>query len=239
MKQILSKKHLCFLVLCLLFTGCTDTDYRKACEEHDFQKAYNIVLNLDENQEEAKRYVILQEAMYVLEQQGEDGIMKISVITKENKAYWLPAELLDFARISENSSLIEKLEKLEENCGNSLKIATPYISGVAHDYFEIVEENKYNPDDNNDFSIQVKLKKYIPAQLLNKWKKENDHTFSFGIELLDNNGSCIYSTTGCDEIEFSEIESMNIGGTHVLWMYLPDNENIGRARRFRITSSKF
>ena len=120
-------------IFIIAMTSCSqDLDYKKACEEKDFVKAYQIVdmlkedaaqksadwygtdpmfsgsekeeklalsLNAQEKSEEAERYVILQEAMYVLESQGTNGLMRIVGIGKEHHAeWWLYPELLDVAK---------------------------------------------------------------------------------------------------------------------------------------------
>ena len=123
------------------------TDYKEACEQHDFQKAYSIVnelkkemqeyenenanaisdgerglfygqdevatyKNLKENYEEAEHYVVLQEATYILESQGLDGLVKISMVVKEHDAQWVYADLIDIAVAMGNEELENRLQKL-------------------------------------------------------------------------------------------------------------------------------
>ena len=123
------------------------TDYKEACEQHDFQKAYSIVNelkkemqeyenenadqirdgeegwsygqdefatyeNLKENYEEAEHYVVLQEATYILESQGLDGLVKISMVVKEHDAQWVYADLIDIAVAMGNEDLVIRLKKL-------------------------------------------------------------------------------------------------------------------------------
>jgi hypothetical protein len=122
------------LILCLFVIGCTSSpedDYRKACEEHDFIKAYQIVddldkelLNVDDDHyyvalaraDEAKRYVIVQEAMYLLEQGGDANLMRIVGIVKEHQAEWLYDELIDVCRALRMalSSLDDGIIRIEE-----------------------------------------------------------------------------------------------------------------------------
>lgn len=69
------------------------------------------------NASEAERYVVMQEAMYVLESQGADGLMRILGITKEHEdcAGWLYNELLDITSRMGDKELYEKMQHL----GNS------------------------------------------------------------------------------------------------------------------------
>lgn len=123
------------------------TDYKEACEQHDFQKAYSFVNelkkemqeyenenadqirdgeegwsygqdefatyeNLKENYEEAEHYVVLQEATYILESQGLDGLVKISMVVKEHDAQWVYDDLIDIAVAMGNEDLVIRLNKL-------------------------------------------------------------------------------------------------------------------------------
>ena len=123
------------------------TDYKEACEQHDFQKAYSIVnelkkemqeyenenadiisvgkkgwsygqdelatyKNLKENYEEAEHYVVLQEATYILESQGLDGLVKISMVVKEHDAQWVYDDLIDIAVAMGNDEWENRLQKL-------------------------------------------------------------------------------------------------------------------------------
>lgn len=246
MKQNISKNCIYasfLLVLCLLFTGCTDTDYRKACEEHDFIKAYKIVQELDKfsGQEEAKRYVVLQKAMYVLEQQGEGGMMRISAITKENEAYWLPAELLDLAKTTGNSSLIESLELLEENSGNHIRPECTTIIGVLNDYFEVVDQKYQVGDDifryNYKLVFKIKYTKQIPQRLLNQWKKEStvgNPNVRIDVDLLDKNGN-VLNYGDWDHIEIKEIESLKINDIYSVSIEFA-KDLLGKAKTFRLRS---
>ena len=136
-----------------------DLDYRKACEEKDFVRAYEIVDKLRQEVSDAKidydkaserikhkglfgegpgpapleeygeakgkyevaqkefakaeRYVILQEAIYVLESQGTEGLMRVVGIAKENNAEnWLYDELLDVAKKIGDTELAEKIQNM-------------------------------------------------------------------------------------------------------------------------------
>ena len=123
------------------------TDYKEACEQHDFQKAYSFVNelkkemqeyenenadqirdgeegwsygqdefatyeNLKENYEEAEHYVVLQEATYILESQGLEGLLKIAMIVKEHNAQWVYDDLIDIAVAMGNEDLAIRLNKL-------------------------------------------------------------------------------------------------------------------------------
>ena len=62
---------------------------------------------------EAKKYVVFHEAMYVLEENGENGLLRIAGIIKEHNAKWLYRELIDVARKTSNKDLEEKLIEME------------------------------------------------------------------------------------------------------------------------------
>lgn len=121
-------------------------DYKKACSNHDWDAAYEIVdLKKEKMQsyyekkethrndswgdakdlyrakydtakkeyEEAFRYVVLQEAIVTLEENGENGIMRIVGIAKEHKAEgWLYKELLDVAKKIGDDGLAERFQKI-------------------------------------------------------------------------------------------------------------------------------
>lgn len=121
--------------------GSTTENYKEACEQHEFQKAYSFVNelkkemqeyqnqngwaiknnwenetaeynNLKNNYEEAEHYVVLQEAAYILESQGLEGLVKISMVVKEHNAQWVYAELIDIAVAMGNEDLVIRLKKL-------------------------------------------------------------------------------------------------------------------------------
>ena len=63
--------------------------------------------------DEAERYVILQESMFVLESEGVNGLMRIVGIAKEhNSEDWLYPELLDVAKKIGDSDLAERLQNM-------------------------------------------------------------------------------------------------------------------------------
>ena len=131
------------IITLLSFVSCSkDMDYRKACAEKDWAKAYNIVdairaegqpykekyLSADggrydwalealekynhsqEMYEEAEKYVVLQEAITVLEESGTNGLMRIVGIAKEHNAEsWLYEELLDVARKIGDTDLADRI----------------------------------------------------------------------------------------------------------------------------------
>ena len=127
-------------------------DYKKACSNHDWDAAYEIVdLKKEKMQayyekkeeskdntlftsardrdrakydtakkeyEEAFRYVVLQEAIVTLEENGEDGIMRIVGIAKEHgelNELWLYNELLDVAKKIGDDGLVERFQKLMDS----------------------------------------------------------------------------------------------------------------------------
>ena len=63
--------------------------------------------------DEAERYVVLQEAITVLEESGTNGLMRIVGIAKEHDAEsWLYEELLDVARKIGDTDLTEAIIKI-------------------------------------------------------------------------------------------------------------------------------
>jgi len=129
-------------------------DYKTPCEEKDFAKAYEIVDNLKEiastsrsrglsdhpyaraAAEEAERYVVLQEGLYMLEQGDDVGLMKIAVIAKEHNADWLYKELESVARTTGNDELVEKIIKMDPHRA-TLTPETATVSGILKGYFEV------------------------------------------------------------------------------------------------------
>ena len=61
---------------------------------------------------EAKKYVVFHEAMYVLEENGVNGLLRIAGIAKEHDAEWLYDELIDVAKKTGDKDLEEKLENM-------------------------------------------------------------------------------------------------------------------------------
>jgi len=163
MKKDLLYVMITIVSMLLVLTSCgqssQDLDYRKACEEKDFVRAYEIVDKLRQEVSDAKidydkasehikhkgifgegpgpapleeygeakgkyevaqkefakaeRYVILQEAIYVLESQGTEGLMRVVGIAKENNAEsWLYSELLDVAKKIGDTELAEKIQNM-------------------------------------------------------------------------------------------------------------------------------
>jgi hypothetical protein len=123
-------------------------NYKKACELKEFPTAYEIVDKLKEvtsekkvwyeghsyldsaypnykaakeKSDEAERYVVLQESMYVLESEGTNGLMRIIGIGKEHNAEdWLYPELLDVAKKIGDTDLANKIENIiQPNNGNN------------------------------------------------------------------------------------------------------------------------
>ena len=128
------------------FMSCSeDLDYRKACAEKNWPKAYDIVDKIKEQANEyyakyasangtrydwaleayenckstnkkyveALKYVVLQEALVVLEESGENGIMRIVGIAKEHDAEnWLYSELLDAAKKIGDDNLVSRFQKI-------------------------------------------------------------------------------------------------------------------------------
>ena len=134
------------MILSLSFGMCLascsqDLDYKKACAEKDWPKAYAIVDKLEaeanpyyvewkkangtrhswaieaqekyyasmRKYEEAKRYVVLQEAMSELEQ---GNLMRIAAIVKEQDATWVYKELIEICESIGDDDLTQKIKRM-------------------------------------------------------------------------------------------------------------------------------
>lgn len=259
MKQNISKNCIYasfLLVLCLLFTGCKDTDYRKACEQHDFEKAYKIIDKLDDSdKKKALHYTVLQEALYVIEQQGEAGMLRLGVIMKENKAYWLPSELLDIVKQTNDESLIAGIIKLDENSGYKIKPEDTSVQGVLNGYFEIVEDKCSTKEIESSFddlecelTFTLRYIKAIPQKVLKQWiDPMNDMpAIDLYVDFFDKKGVCISGQDG-DFVDLSlgqetsmgieEIESLKIGD-EVTKTISFKGDLLGRAKSFKLRSKK-
>lgn len=111
-------------------------NYKKACDLKDFSTAYEIVeklkkeafeakhtewvgdgssiiLDKENKYKEAEKYVVLQEAITVIEESGTNGLVRIVGIAKEHDAEsWLYEELLDVARKIGDTDLTEEIIKI-------------------------------------------------------------------------------------------------------------------------------
>lgn len=148
--KVFTMRYVLFLLLtCSFLSSCTeDTDYKKACAEQNWEKAYKIVDGLKEEAVDlhktylsegashgtksrkalqyeeqsrmkqidymkAKQYVVLQEALSVLEENGKEGIMRIVGIAKEHDAEkWLYSELRDTAKKIGDDDLVQRFEAI-------------------------------------------------------------------------------------------------------------------------------
>ena len=71
--------------------------------------------------DEAEKYVVLQEALFVLESKGTDGIMRIVGIAKEHNAEgWLFIELLDVAKKIGDTDLANRFESIIQSTISNL-----------------------------------------------------------------------------------------------------------------------
>lgn len=142
-----------------------EQNYKKACELKDFSTAYEIVDKLKEEtskakvkndeyegrineyvseykeakkkSDEAERYVVLQEALYVLEERGEDGLFRIAGIVKEHNADWLYSELINVTKSIGNEDLTKKIEKMDPHRA-ILSLETSTVSGPLKGYFKVL-----------------------------------------------------------------------------------------------------
>lgn len=153
MKKIYRIIMLCVMAVALASCGGSSpeeigpAEYKEACEQVDFIKAYSVVnklkdkmqnyerdhinmiknankgwwisqpyiteyYNLKNNYEEAEHYVVLQEATYILESQGLEGITKITMIVKEHNAKWVYKDLIDIAVAMGNDEMAVRMKEL-------------------------------------------------------------------------------------------------------------------------------
>lgn len=82
-----------------------------ACNNFDFPKAYFYAGKCGAEDE-----VIKKEGAYVLEQQGESGLVRISMIVNEHKAQWLYLDLMKMAISMGNETLATKIFKMSDDC---------------------------------------------------------------------------------------------------------------------------
>ena len=195
-------------------------NYRKACENKDFLTAYEIVDELKSRtsyakveydaagydyktkyfskyqeakkvSDEAERYVVLQEAMLVLESEGSNGLMRIVGIAKEHKVEaWLFHEMADLANKIGDTDLETKFNNMKPTSGSddldeSVLIPSQMsISGPLNGYFTIVDK-KYEEKDEIKYKSHTifvefkRIKKGMPE------KMDYNSKLQIGIEYLD------------------------------------------------------
>lgn len=209
-------------IFCVFVIGCTsspENDYRKACEEHDFIKAYQIVddldkelLNVDDDHyyvalaraDEAKRYVIVQEAMYLLEQGGDANLMRIVGIVKEHQAEWLYDELIDVAQRIGDEELAEKILNMDSFV---ITLENSSIKGVLNGYFEVVNTNLKVRISLGSQKCQLVIKK-ITNEKINSMK--DDDRIGLTIEFMDKDGNVI-ATEYVGSSEVLGFNKLNVG----------------------------
>lgn len=82
-----------------------------ALENRDFVKAYRFASKCD-----MTKAVVSKEAAYVLEEQGEAGLVRIAMIVNEHKAPELYLDLLKMAISISNEQLATKLYQMSDTC---------------------------------------------------------------------------------------------------------------------------
>ena len=92
--------------------------WREAQNDHGTESSAQVGPHRDfanslEKAVEANKYVVFHEAMYVLEENGENGLMRIAGIIKEHDAKWLYRELIDVARKAGYKDLEERFLEME------------------------------------------------------------------------------------------------------------------------------
>ena len=79
--------------------------------------------------DEAERYVVLQESMYVLESEGTNGLMRIVGIGKEHNAEdWLYPELLDVAKKIGDTDLANRIKNIMQSNNSNVNEAEDDMS---------------------------------------------------------------------------------------------------------------
>lgn len=93
-----------------------DKTYREllteACDDRDFVRAYQLA----DPDEEDINFVVKQEAAYVLESQGEKGLVRLQMIVNEHNASWLYLDMLKVAISMGDETLATKLYKMGNQC---------------------------------------------------------------------------------------------------------------------------
>lgn len=126
MKKIFLNIILCAMAIVMVSCGGTKSDSEEresasqiryhdsvavACNNFDFAKAYLYAEKCD-----AKDEVIKKEGAYVLENQGESGLVRISMIINEHNAHWLYLDLMKIAIAMGDESLATKLYNMSDDC---------------------------------------------------------------------------------------------------------------------------
>jgi hypothetical protein len=189
--------------------------------------------------DEAERYVVLQEAMLVLESEGSNGLMRIVGIAKEHKVEgWFYSEMADLAKKIGDPELEEKFNNMKPMSGSDdlnegIIPSQKIISGPLSGYYEVVDK-KYKENDNikyNSHTIYVELKKTKKGLPEKIDYRSNLH---IGIEYLDENDNVVGK-----EVHFvnqqKQMISCNLGETaSVSFTRYGDNS----VKKFRIYSYK-
>lgn len=131
------------IIAMMSFVSCSeDLDYRKACEEKDWTKAYGIVEKMLANETSYRvpyqplKYVVTQEALFVLEEYGEKGLIRIAGIAKEHEADWLYDDLSTTLKTVGDTEMAEKIENMDPHRA-TLTCVTPVVSGLFKGYYEV------------------------------------------------------------------------------------------------------
>lgn len=82
-----------------------------ACENRDFVNAYRFARYLDNDS-----IVVKKEVMYVLEEQGEAGLVRIAMIVNEHDAKWVYLDLTKMAISMGNEQLATKIYRMSDAC---------------------------------------------------------------------------------------------------------------------------
>lgn len=118
MKKIYQIVMLCAMVVALASCGGStgaSTNYEDsvniALEDRDFVKAYRFASKCG-----MTKTVVSKEAAYVLEEQGEAGLVRIAMIVNEHKAPEIYLDLLKMAISMDNEQLATKIYKMSDAC---------------------------------------------------------------------------------------------------------------------------
>lgn len=118
------KKIYQIIMLCAIAVALVSCDSIKksrlndALENNDFVKAYQYAKALEESNqgEDFLSEVIKKEAQYVLDNQGEAGLVRISMIVNEHNASWVYLDVLKMAISMGDESIATKLYKMSDAC---------------------------------------------------------------------------------------------------------------------------
>ena len=113
--------------------------------------------------DEAERYVVLQEAMFVLESEGSNGLMRVVGIGKEHNAEsWLYPELLDVAKKIGDTDLANRFETIIQSTISNLSSGNVSLSDIS--LIKYMAETKDKNNSEKIIGLLAEKEKKIPGR---------------------------------------------------------------------------